>query len=119
MHFLRQLLHSLLLAFHVRRSPPAARPLLPPRLRRSPLWTIRRTEVRHDPVKSERSVPPPPPGGWQGIGDPGYLLAEIEELRDLADHAGLRTLAQRLEQAAEEARYQIAERQRIERKRLR
>lgn len=57
--------------------------------------------------------------GWQGIGDPSYLLAEIEELRDVAEHAGLRLLAQRLEQAAEEARNQVAERKRIERKRLR
>ena len=41
---------------------------------------------------------------FDGIGDPRYLLAEIQELRDIAEAAGFGTLPYLLECAAVEAR---------------
>jgi hypothetical protein len=43
----------------------------------------------------------------EGIGDPRYLLREIEELNAIADKGGFGTLAYLLECAAIEARLQV------------
>jgi hypothetical protein len=45
---------------------------------------------------------------WEGVGDPGYLLAEIEEMRSIAQCSGLGTLAHLLKCAAAEVRAQVA-----------
>jgi hypothetical protein len=58
-------------------------------------------------------VPKIPPKGsrpirrGEGVADPRYLLAEIEELKVIAEKGGLGTLAYALEVAAIEARWQI------------
>jgi hypothetical protein len=48
---------------------------------------------------------PEPPRPFRGVGDPRYLLAEIEELRAAAAAAGLSSLAYQLQCAAAEARW--------------
>ncbi len=48
---------------------------------------------------------PKPPRAFQGVADPAYLLAEIEELRDIARKAKLGSLDYLLECAAIEARH--------------
>ena len=64
-----------------------------------------------DAVESERAMTARKQEGaaerlrpYVGIGDPRYLLAEIEELRDIAEAAGFGTLPYLLECAAAEAR---------------
>src|SRR5215203_6029073 len=48
---------------------------------------------------------PGPPCPFRGIGDPPYLLSEIEELRAIATAAGLSSVAYQLQCAAAEARW--------------
>ena len=55
----------------------------------------------------ERPTVPSDLRHWEGIGDPAYLLREIEELRAIADGSGLRTLGYILELACIEARREV------------
>ena len=48
---------------------------------------------------------PETPRPFRGVGDPRYLLAEIEELRAAASAAGLSSLAYQLQCAVAEARW--------------
>jgi hypothetical protein len=50
---------------------------------------------------------PDAPQHWEGVADPSYLLAEISELRGIAQQAGMGTLAYLLEMAEIEARSQV------------
>lgn len=58
-------------------------------------------------------LPKIPPNGsrpirrGEGVADPRYLLAEIEELKVMAERGGFGTLAYTLEVAAIEARSQV------------
>jgi hypothetical protein len=60
-------------------------------------------------------VPKIPPKGsrpirrGEGVADPHYLLAEIEELKVIAEKGGFGTLAYALEVAAIEARAQVVQ----------
>ena len=108
MGLLRRLYSTVVLAFIARRSPQGDG-RLPPRLRRSSLWAVHRVESPRD--RSLRNG-----GGlenavvsasWDGIDDPAYLLAEIEELRLIATRGGHGTLSYLLHCAAEEARTQV------------
>jgi hypothetical protein len=47
------------------------------------------------------------PQHWEGVADPSYLLAEINELRLIAQKAGMGTLAYMLEMAEIEAKHQV------------
>ena len=53
---------------------------------------------------SARDADPAAVRPFDGIGDPRYLLSEIQELRDIAEAAGFGTLPYLLECAAVEAR---------------
>ena len=105
----RQALHLLLMSLWVRRSPPRRPAVLQPRLRRSPPWVIRgQTALNQNPTMgSSPSEPLAAVRHWEGVGDPKYLLAEIEELREIAGRGGLVKLASLLERAAMEAREQV------------
>jgi hypothetical protein len=56
-------------------------------------------------MSEQRKVYFTPPRPFSGDADPRYLLAEIEELRDIARAAGLGSLDYLLECAAREARW--------------
>ncbi len=56
-------------------------------------------------MPEQRKVYARPPSPFEGVADPRYLLAEIEELRDIARTAGLGSLDYLLECAAREARW--------------
>ena len=43
-------------------------------------------------MPEQRKVYARPPSPFEGVADPRYLLAEIEELRDIARTAGLGSL---------------------------
>ncbi len=60
-----------------------------------------------DDFAPKPSVPMVPLQYWEGSADPAYLLAELEELRRLAQEVGLGTLAYLLECAAIECRHQV------------
>jgi len=101
------LLRLISVSLLVRQSPYPSSGLLPPRLRRAPPWALGRdlsAEARRN--APEGSKPAPELLGWAGVGDPNYLLGEIEELRDIAQRSGLSTLAHLLERTAVEARAQ-------------
>ena len=53
----------------------------------------------------------------RGVADPRYLLAEVTELRDIADQAGLGTLAYTLECARLECVWLIEQQEQAERPR--
>jgi hypothetical protein len=53
----------------------------------------------------------------QGVADPRYLLTEVTELRDIADQAGLGTLAYTLECARLECVWLIEQQEQAERPR--
>ena len=108
---LRTLLGLISFSFLVRQAPDQPTRNRHPGLRRTPPWALRR---KHTPER----LPNPPSGptahevwGWDGVGDPAYLLAEIEELRDIAQHSGLGTLAHLLDRAALEARAEVRRKQ--------
>jgi hypothetical protein len=96
---LRRVLHRLLISVAVTR--PA--PHLPWTLRgrsRSRLTLARRADPCSTvPAKSTPDRPKLPTDirPSEGVADPGYLLAEVTELRDIADRGGLGTLAYILE----------------------
>ena len=106
---LRSLLGLITLSLLVKQSPHRPSRVLHPRLQRSPPWTLRRQPSSVSPPNTP-DVPKPATElpGWEGVGDPGYLLAEIEELRSIAQRSGLGTLAHLLDCAAAEARAQVA-----------
>lgn len=52
-------------------------------------------------------LPITPLSHWQGAADPAYLLAEVEELRRIAEQGGLGTLADLPQWAAIECRRQM------------
>jgi hypothetical protein len=56
-------------------------------------------------MPEQRKVYSKPTRPFEGVADPRYLLAEIEELRDIARTAGLGSLDYLLECAAREARW--------------
>jgi hypothetical protein len=56
-------------------------------------------------MPEQRKVYSRPTRPFGGVADPRYLLAEIEELRDIARTAGLGSLDYLLECAAREARW--------------
>jgi hypothetical protein len=108
MGLLRRLYSTVLVAFIARRSPEGER-RLPPRFRRSFFWAVHR-------IEGPQAKPSRPSAGlegvkvsasWDGVDDPAYLLAEIEELRLIAARGGHGTLSYLLHCAAEEARTQV------------
>src|SRR3954466_98513 len=90
----RRALHRILLSVFVRR-PPRASPPFAMDVRASPPMLARRSDpCSEDHLMSAPKRPKLPtdirPG--EGVADPGYLLAEVTELRDIAEKAGLGTL---------------------------
>ena len=59
--------------------------------------------MRPDPDRE--GFAPEPPRPFRGVGDPRYLLREIEEIEAIATAAGLSSLAYQLHCAAAEARW--------------
>jgi hypothetical protein len=65
-------------------------------------------------ARKDRPPRVPAPGApqhWEGVADPSYLLAEVSELRGIAQQAGMGTLAYLLEMAEIEARFQVRQKE--------
>ena len=109
MHPIWTLLRLISVSLLVQQSPHRPSGTLPPRLRRAPPWALGRdvsAGARQNTPEGLKPVPELP--RWEGVGDPKYLLGEIEELRGIAQRSGLGTLAHLLDCAAAEARGQVA-----------
>ncbi len=52
-----------------------------------------------------------PVSHWEGVADPAYLLAQLEELKLIAERSGLGTLEYLLEMAVIEARWQVQQKE--------
>lgn len=89
----------------------------------SPRCSPTRTLARHlDPCSTilvstpEQSKLPTGIRPGEGVADPRYLLAEVTELRDIAERAGLGTLAYALECARLECVWLVEQQEQAERR---